>query len=283
MSKDAYYQYRAEDSGSVEGLGLPSLPNTSYWYDAHSSMGSSLYPVPSAQHYVIENNGGQMPISDGYREPMDWWTDDDVTAQRNLSENLCSIGSVDQGYMSTEDLMCGPKQVEPTGPTMGILGNGFVGSAPGPGGGGEYVGVIENMATDEPESQTPSPQSLPENEVFASPARKSAASDSRKASPVGEQNAKEQKKQKKEPKEKVKETKKCGVCGDTARSMHFGGMACDSCKAFFRRSVQSGAYKSFQCPENENCPISKQNRKVCQYCRSVLQVMSFLSSQKKFP
>lgn len=76
-----------------------------------------------------------------------------------------------------------------------------------------------------------------------------------------------QKRQRKETKEKAKEDKRCGVCGDAARSMHFGGMACDSCKAFFRRSVQSGAYKSFQCPDNKTCLISKQNRKVCQYCR----------------
>ncbi|XP_047474809.1 oxysterols receptor LXR-beta-like [Penaeus chinensis] len=265
MSKDAYYQYRAEDTGSVDGLGLPSLPNTSYWYDAHSSMGSSLYPVTSAQDYVIQNNEGPVPISDSFREPMDWWPENEVSAPRNLTGNLCNIGGVDQGYLSTDDLMCGPSEFEPPGPAMGMLGNGFVGPAPGPGGEREYVaGMEEDMATDE--SQTPSPQSLPEANAFSSPVRKGVASDSRRPSPVQEQSAKE-KKLKKEPKEKVKESKKCGVCGDTARSMHFGGMACDSCKAFFRRSVQSGAYKSFQCPENENCPISKQNRKVCQYCR----------------
>ncbi|CAL4096185.1 unnamed protein product, partial [Meganyctiphanes norvegica] len=62
-------------------------------------------------------------------------------------------------------------------------------------------------------------------------------------------------------------SKKCGVCGEAARSMHFGGMACDSCKAFFRRSVQSGVWKNFKCPEEQKCPVAKGNRKGCQFCR----------------
>ncbi|KAF2360476.1 Zinc finger nuclear hormone receptor-type, partial [Trinorchestia longiramus] len=59
----------------------------------------------------------------------------------------------------------------------------------------------------------------------------------------------------------------CGVCGDRAKSMHFGGMACDSCKAFFRRSVQGKCWKEFQCLDEKSCTISKKNRKNCQYCR----------------
>ena len=61
--------------------------------------------------------------------------------------------------------------------------------------------------------------------------------------------------------------KKCSVCGDAAKSMHFGGMACDSCKAFFRRSVQSNNYESFICSGQKNCPVIKDNRRICQYCR----------------
>jgi Zinc finger, C4 type (two domains) len=51
------------------------------------------------------------------------------------------------------------------------------------------------------------------------------------------------------PKSSHKPHRICGVCGDRARSLHFGGLSCDSCKAFFRRAVQSGTYKNFQCPQ----------------------------------
>lgn len=59
--------------------------------------------------------------------------------------------------------------------------------------------------------------------------------------------------------------KVCGVCGDRAKSYHFGGISCDSCKAFFRRSVQNGA--RFQCPYEGCCRITVASRKCCQSCR----------------
>ncbi|XP_076033108.1 uncharacterized protein LOC143020555 isoform X2 [Oratosquilla oratoria] len=59
----------------------------------------------------------------------------------------------------------------------------------------------------------------------------------------------------------------CGVCGDIAKSNHFGGPACDSCKAFFRRSVQSSAWESFKCSAQKQCEMFRGNRKSCQYCR----------------
>ncbi|XP_043246966.1 nuclear hormone receptor family member nhr-23-like, partial [Amphibalanus amphitrite] len=58
----------------------------------------------------------------------------------------------------------------------------------------------------------------------------------------------------------------CGVCSDRAKSLHFGGMACDSCKAFFRRSVQNEAYKHFRCSYEGRCSITITSRKCCQYC-----------------
>lgn len=61
----------------------------------------------------------------------------------------------------------------------------------------------------------------------------------------------------------------CGVCGDKAKSYHFGGISCDSCKAFFRRSVQSDAYRNFSCPYARNCDITILSRKCCQFCRYV--------------
>ncbi|XP_045106250.1 uncharacterized protein LOC123501468 isoform X2 [Portunus trituberculatus] len=61
--------------------------------------------------------------------------------------------------------------------------------------------------------------------------------------------------------------KACGVCGDIAKSMHFGGLSCDSCKAFFRRSVQNNAHRGFTCPYEKKCVIAVSSRKSCQYCR----------------
>ncbi|XP_022257972.1 thyroid hormone receptor beta-like [Limulus polyphemus] len=65
----------------------------------------------------------------------------------------------------------------------------------------------------------------------------------------------------------AKQPKFCRVCGDRAKSYHFGGLSCDSCKAFFRRSVQSAGYKNFQCPYRRTCEITISSRKCCQFCR----------------
>ena len=61
--------------------------------------------------------------------------------------------------------------------------------------------------------------------------------------------------------------KYCGVCGDIAKSFHFGGLSCDSCKAFFRRSVQNDHYLTYECAHQGCCILSLANRKSCQYCR----------------
>ncbi|XP_037803627.1 ecdysone-induced protein 75B-like [Penaeus monodon] len=61
--------------------------------------------------------------------------------------------------------------------------------------------------------------------------------------------------------------KTCGVCGDKAKSMHFGGLSCDSCKAFFRRAVHNDAFMNFTCPYDGHCVINIASRKCCQYCR----------------
>ena len=84
-----------------------------------------------------------------------------------------------------------------------------------------------------------------------------------------------------------KQIKICRVCGDRAKSYHvslslivkycqlmyckFGGISCDSCKAFFRRSVQNEAYRNFHCPYERHCDITINSRKSCQYCRSFQQ------------
>lgn len=66
----------------------------------------------------------------------------------------------------------------------------------------------------------------------------------------------------------------CEICGDIAKSLHFGGLSCDSCKAFFRRSVHNDAYLQFTCSQDKTgssstttCHIDKQSRKSCQRCR----------------
>lgn len=64
-----------------------------------------------------------------------------------------------------------------------------------------------------------------------------------------------------------KQPKICLVCGDKAKSYHFGGLCCESCKAFFRRSMQNDSFKSFFCINGQKCVVRKDNRRSCQYCR----------------
>ncbi len=40
---------------------------------------------------------------------------------------------------------------------------------------------------------------------------------------------------------------KCHVCGDKSTGSHFGGISCESCKAFFRRSVQRNRFEDYKC------------------------------------
>ncbi|XP_064097038.1 uncharacterized protein LOC135208604 [Macrobrachium nipponense] len=65
---------------------------------------------------------------------------------------------------------------------------------------------------------------------------------------------------------KEKLPKICKVCGDVAKSYHFGGLSCDSCKAFFRRTVQSESWETFLCVTGGNCQITP-NKRSCQACR----------------
>jgi retinoid X receptor beta len=58
----------------------------------------------------------------------------------------------------------------------------------------------------------------------------------------------------------------CSICGDLAPDhMHYGGVACFSCRAFFRRSVDKA--HTYHCPENKKCPIDETTRRNCQFCR----------------
>jgi len=61
----------------------------------------------------------------------------------------------------------------------------------------------------------------------------------------------------------------CQVCGERAgKHSYYGGQVCPSCRAFFRRSVQSGYNDSFKCTQGRgNCEVTLVTRKNCQYCR----------------
>ncbi len=59
----------------------------------------------------------------------------------------------------------------------------------------------------------------------------------------------------------------CRVCGDVAKSYHFGGLCCDSCKTFFLESVDRNNYFQFRCFLHGQCIVTVESRANCQYCR----------------
>ena len=72
----------------------------------------------------------------------------------------------------------------------------------------------------------------------------------------------------------IKTKMTCPICneGDAGCHKHYGGKACISCRAFFRRSVQNDAYKDFACANSESgtslsCDINSKSWSSCRYCR----------------
>jgi len=60
----------------------------------------------------------------------------------------------------------------------------------------------------------------------------------------------------------------CKVCGEKAgKHSYYGGQACPSCRAFFRRSVQSGYNATYFCVKDGQCEVTLKTRKNCQACR----------------
>ncbi|XP_063216918.1 uncharacterized protein LOC134527867 [Bacillus rossius redtenbacheri] len=67
----------------------------------------------------------------------------------------------------------------------------------------------------------------------------------------------------------VREPVLCPVCGDTASGVHYGVQTCESCKAFFKRSVQR-EYQGqalYTCRNGGQCVILKERKASCPACR----------------
>ncbi|TKR80278.1 hypothetical protein L596_014376 [Steinernema carpocapsae] len=63
------------------------------------------------------------------------------------------------------------------------------------------------------------------------------------------------------------ESESCPVCGDKVSGYHYGLLTCESCKGFFKRTVQNKKYQTYQCSAEQNCPVDKTCRKRCPHCR----------------
>ena len=57
----------------------------------------------------------------------------------------------------------------------------------------------------------------------------------------------------------------CPVCGDKVSGYHYGLLTCESCKGFFKRTVQNK--KAYSCVADRSCHIDKSQRKRCPFCR----------------
>lgn len=57
----------------------------------------------------------------------------------------------------------------------------------------------------------------------------------------------------------------CPICGDKISGFHYGIFSCESCKGFFKRTVQNR--KNYMCLRGGNCPVTVTTRKKCPACR----------------
>ncbi|XP_076359943.1 nuclear hormone receptor FTZ-F1 beta-like isoform X2 [Tachypleus tridentatus] len=57
----------------------------------------------------------------------------------------------------------------------------------------------------------------------------------------------------------------CPICGDRISGFHYGIFSCESCKGFFKRTVQNK--KNYVCLRGANCHVAINTRKKCPACR----------------
>lgn len=57
----------------------------------------------------------------------------------------------------------------------------------------------------------------------------------------------------------------CPICGDKISGFHYGIFSCESCKGFFKRTVQNR--KNYVCLRGASCPVTIATRKKCPACR----------------
>ncbi|XP_035470626.1 nuclear receptor subfamily 5, group A, member 5 isoform X1 [Scophthalmus maximus] len=68
-----------------------------------------------------------------------------------------------------------------------------------------------------------------------------------------------------EPNSRSESEGNCPICGDKVSGYHYGLLTCESCKGFFKRSVQNN--KHYTCAEQQSCPMNLSQRKRCPFCR----------------
>lgn len=66
----------------------------------------------------------------------------------------------------------------------------------------------------------------------------------------------------------LKRPEPCPVCGDVITGLHYGVRTCESCKLFFKRTIQFDKQITYDCSSDTGlCNITVDSRAWCRYCR----------------